>query len=111
MNNRTRAERAQARVEQHKRRGSFIWALLTGNGDIDTLLPPFIVEVTGTLWKKGTNNTKIDRSLSLAPHLWIATGAGDSRYKGLDSEPLIPTSPLAVAIPSIHTRYKVFVIF
>jgi ribosomal protein L40E len=34
MKSRTRAERAQARVEQYKRRGSFSWARLTDNGDI-----------------------------------------------------------------------------
>jgi hypothetical protein len=39
----------KARVEQHKRRGSFSWAQLTDNGDIVTRLPPFIVEVTETL--------------------------------------------------------------
>jgi hypothetical protein len=51
---RTRAMRARARVEQHKRRASFNWVRLTVNGDIVTLLPPFSVEVTETLWEKGS---------------------------------------------------------
>jgi hypothetical protein len=54
MKSRTRTERAQARVEQHKRRGSFTWARLTDNGDIVTLLPLFTVEVTETMWKNGS---------------------------------------------------------
>eukprot|EP00193_Tetraselmis_chui_P020149 CAMPEP_0177791894 /NCGR_PEP_ID=MMETSP0491_2-20121128/24203_1 /TAXON_ID=63592 /ORGANISM="Tetraselmis chuii, Strain PLY429" /LENGTH=145 /DNA_ID=CAMNT_0019314209 /DNA_START=1299 /DNA_END=1736 /DNA_ORIENTATION=- len=54
MKSRTRTERAHARVEQHKRRGSFTWARLTDNGDIVTLLPLFTVEVTETMWKNGS---------------------------------------------------------
>jgi hypothetical protein len=42
------AEPAHARVEQHKRRESFNWVRLTGNGDIVTIILPFTVEVMET---------------------------------------------------------------
>ena len=70
---RTRAMRARARVEQHKRRASFSWVRLTDNGDIVTLLPPFIVEVTETPWKRGSKLRSILGTLRFHTAIVLAT--------------------------------------
>jgi hypothetical protein len=85
-------------VEQHKRRGSFSWARLTDNGDIVTLIPPFIVEVTETMWKKGS---KLRNTIgTLRFHTAIVSATPDSEVQlpegypvNMDSRSAWPTLP------------------
>jgi hypothetical protein len=90
MKSRTRAERAQMRVEQHKMRGSFNWARLTDNGDIVTLVPPFTVEVTETLWKKGSKLRSIVGTLRF--HTAIVSATADSDVQLPECYPAIMDS-------------------
>jgi hypothetical protein len=74
---RTRAMRARARVEHHKRRTSFTWARLTDNGDIVTLLPPSIVEVIEIPWKRGGKLRSIPGTLRFHTAIVSATAGSE----------------------------------
>ena len=106
MKSRTRAERAQARVGQHKRRGSFSWARLTDNGDIVTLLPPFTVEVTETLWKKGSKLRSIVGTLRF--HTAIVSATPDSDVQLPEGYPVIMDSRSAWPILPHYTDPKAY---
>jgi hypothetical protein len=106
MKSRTRAERAHARVEQHKRRGSFSWARLTDNGDIVTLLPSFTVEVTETLWKKGSKLRSIVGKLRF--HTAIVSATPDSDVELPEDYSVIMDSKSAWPILPHYTDPKAY---
>jgi hypothetical protein len=105
MKSRTRAERAQARVEQHKRRGSFSWARLTDNGDIVTLRPPFIVEVTETMWKRGSKLSSIVGTLRFQTAIVLATPDSDVQFP--EGYPVIMDS--RSAWPTLYADSKTYI--
>jgi hypothetical protein len=70
-------ERRRARVEQHKRRGSFSGVRLTNNGDIVTLLPPFIADVTEIPWEKSGKLRSILSALRFHTTILSATRGND----------------------------------
>jgi hypothetical protein len=93
-------------VEQHKRRGSFSWARLTGNGDSVTLRPPFTVEVKETLWKKGGKLRNIVGTLCF--HTAIVSATLDSDVHFPEGYPVIMDSKLALSILPHYANPKAY---
>jgi hypothetical protein len=80
VKSKSRTRPMRARVELHKGRASFSWFRLTDNGDIVTLIPPFSVEVTETLWKKGSALRSILGTLGFHTAIVSATLGSDVQF-------------------------------